>query len=650
MSFFKKSTISIKFLAPMIIIIVCTLIAIATYSMTMISHIKTNVFKQETSSMTTYLDQIITSNLNICLTNASTLSQNTALIDALVLDDKDAAFEIVDKVVTSFLEYFNYDLKIHIHTEDVKSFLRSWNIKKNGDDLKGFRDTILKVKETKKMVDAFEIGKAGLTMRGIAPMLQMDYYVGSIEVMFGTEMLIDQANTDLGAFMLVGVDKSLNQSDNIVDIGKYAIAQNEFIDKKFQDEVAKASQDEIDGPKKFFSTDNYFVVKYPVKDLNGSEIGVIFIGKEFSLISNEINAAKKMATTQVVITLGSFLIIIIVMVVLIRKVVSSKLRMLIDTTHELAEGDGDLTKRLVFDTGDEFETAADNMNRFIIKVQDTVQTSIDGMHETVSASEELSATSATLSQNILTQTEKVEESSLLVNEVASNLDKTEELAVTTTEVLEKGRDSLQELVKSMNEVVDKIVEDSDSQLDMAVNMQDLNQQAKAIQDVLSIISDIADQTNLLALNASIEAARAGEHGRGFAVVADEVRKLAERTQTSLADISKSTNLIVESIGKAAKGITNVSESMRNVSAQSKELVVLADDTSRTLDETVSVSSEMVKMSTFIATKTKDMIHAMDEITHLSMENKLAGESVEHVAGSLAEKSAVVSEHLRKFKV
>ena len=59
-----------------------------------------------------------------------------------------------------------------------------------------------------------------------------------------------------------------------------------------------------------------------------------------------------------------------------------------------------------------------------------------------------------------------------------------------------------------------------------------------IENVVTLINQIADQTNLLALNASIEAARAGEHGKGFAVVAQEVRKLAENTVSALGEVSK----------------------------------------------------------------------------------------------------------------
>ncbi|HWU41902.1 MAG TPA: methyl-accepting chemotaxis protein, partial [Bdellovibrio sp.] len=106
------------------------------------------------------------------------------------------------------------------------------------------------------------------------------------------------------------------------------------------------------------------------------------------------------------------------------------------------------------------------------------------------------------------------------------------------------------------------------------SINEIDQCSKRIQEIITVIDDIAFQTNLLALNASVEAARAGEQGRGFAVVAEAVRSLSQRSASSAKEIA---SLINESADKTAHGVklANVSHDvMKNILKTIEKLKVL----------------------------------------------------------------------------
>lgn len=140
-----------------------------------------------------------------------------------------------------------------------------------------------------------------------------------------------------------------------------------------------------------------------------------------------------------------------------------------------------------------------------------------------------------------------------------------------------------ELNNMINDAVDKIERVTAQERHLSDNLQALAGNARETKAILVTIGDIADQTNLLALNAAIEAARAGEHGRGFAVVADEVRKLAERTQKSLAEISATINVFIQSVSDNSEALNQnmeemglLNQSVNHVDVKMRELLQAMD--------------------------------------------------------------------------
>jgi methyl-accepting chemotaxis protein len=346
----------------------------------------------------------------------------------------------------------------------------------------------------------------------------------------------------------------------------------------------------------------------------------------------------------------AFVAFIMTISILISRQVTMPVKQMVSMADDLAHGEGDLTKRLGLTHNDEIGKAAGLIDQFIAKVQHSVAQSAGNSNETAVASQELSHIVSNLSDNIQRQSAAIVECNQLTQDVAGNLDVTEEMAISTTETIEATRTTLACFVDDLNRAGNTIINESDSQTTMMAQTKELAVKATDIRMVLDIIADIADQTNLLALNASIEAARAGEAGRGFAVVADEVRALAAKTQNSLVQINSGVQTVVNGVEKVCVANEKSASRMREIAEETRRLILNVGETDERLKGAVDISSDLVNKSTYIATRTKQLIELMQQIIRLTEQNSAVAVEVGGVAASLAEKSESLRGVLSKFKV
>jgi methyl-accepting chemotaxis protein len=320
-----------------------------------------------------------------------------------------------------------------------------------------------------------------------------------------------------------------------------------------------------------------------------------------------------------------------------------------DITADLAEGEGDLTKRVNINSKDEAGEIARNLNKFIEKIQHIVEDLKSAVNNSYSISKELENSIEKIEEVIQEQNKLIERNDELTSRIKEEAELTHENILIATEDIKKTQEVLKDTVTKLHEVIEKIETEANEEMELSQKASALANRSNEIKDVLNIIKEIADQTNLLALNAAIEAARAGEHGRGFAVVADEVRKLAEKTQKSLSDIDAVINLIVQDIMEIEQRIKENAESSEGILEISKELAEKSNESMQKLNSTIEATKKVEESTQKVNKDADELAKLSGLMTKQSSISKEVGERIKRVSNNLIALVNKLKEITNKFR-
>ena len=572
--------------------------------------------ERELQRLATALEVEIEASAARASTLATGLATTPAIAEAFATRDREA---LAAEVLPTFeqLQQEHGVEQLHFHDPSAISFLRAHEPDQFGDDLSGFRPSIVAANEQRALVTGLESGRFGLGLRGIAPVSWEGEHVGTLGVgnSFGSDFFEGFAagNDVQTAFYLVGGQDAAAPSTYASTIGDQLPVGADALEEVLAGEPLLV---DLETP-----TSSLAARFDPVLNFSGEPIGVAMVAVSTestqALFRNE--ALKYAALTIVLLLAGGFA------ASMFARDLSRPLEAIRGVLARARQGD--LTDRVDVERGDEIGAIGQDVNdtldrlmRLMDEVGNSAQTLAAAADEMSTVSEQLEANATETAKEAVVVTDSARDVSDNVDAIASA---SHQMSAAIGEIAENA--------STVSDVAGRGVIVTD---ETVAAMEALSRSSQEIEAVVTLISEIAGQTHLLALNANIEAARAGESGRAFAVVANEIGTLARRTAAESETIAERIRDIRHHTSTSIDCMGSVSETMHEISGLQSSIAASVEEQSATTAEIGRAVTGAAQTTAAIAASVELVSERVDETRQAAGNSSSAAVELRTVAAGL----------------